>query len=84
MIENQISKITEFTEKDVEEAIKGFNFIKGICKDQFSGKIFDKSPVVRTVQTLGEDVLNGERPIPAYLSQGRLIVLSKRASSTPN
>jgi hypothetical protein len=49
----------------------------------FNGKMLSKSCTIRTFfKAWAEDVFNGERQLPAYLSSGRLVVLST-ANATP-
>jgi Reverse transcriptase (RNA-dependent DNA polymerase) len=65
----------------VREAIKQCNFNKGMGPDQFSGTLLNlEDPndefTLATVHQL-TDLLNNHQEIPRYLSEGRLIPLSK-------
>lgn len=80
---NHSTKMSVFTESDIEQAIKACNFNTGIGPDKFCGLMLINNQVINSnFKKWAVEVLNGDRPIPNYLSEGRLVVLSKTSSPT--
>lgn len=76
-------KFTElFTPEDIKTAIDYCNFDKSLGPDLFFGKMISKDEKVKgNFCNWAVEILNGKKPLPNYLRQGKLIPLSKTSQA---
>lgn len=73
----------QFNAEDIHQAIEECNLEKGIGTDQLYGRIFKDKELGGLLIDKVLKIINNPDTLPQYLSEGRLVLLSKSDSSFP-